>query len=161
MKNSLRKGLISVLGLKPLILAYALFNFILIWIEARNLALSGIACVICPWYDPWSYINEPTRLLVAACSLQLSRGWSYAVTIALTGHMIAHFGYQIAISGVTWQQEWAYLQKYEPYIVGSADSQYIFAFVIFCSAIFYLVKVCQGRGAANRRLERTAYQHLS
>src|SRR5688572_17339777 len=116
MKQPYRTWLISVLSPKPLIFALALFNFILIWIQARNLAMSEIACVVCPWYHPWSYANEPTRLLIAACSLCLSKGWSYVVTIAITGHMVAYFAYQIGISGITLQQEWAYLQKYEPYI---------------------------------------------
>jgi hypothetical protein len=161
MKSTLRTWLVAVLSPKPLIFAFALFNFILIWTEARNLAMSGIACVVCPWYHPWSYSNEPTRLLVAACSLCVSRGWSYAVALALTGYMIALFAYQVAISGVTLRQEWAYLQRYEPYLVGSADSQYIFAVIAFCFAIFYLARGTlgtrlRGHAAANKALQLTA-----
>lgn len=102
--------------------------------------MGGIACLVCPWYDPWSYTNEPTRLLIAASSLWLSRAWSYVIALALGGYMFGYFVYLFAVSDATLLKEWRYLQKYEPYIVGSFDSQYILALIISSFAAFYLAQ---------------------
>jgi hypothetical protein len=130
---------ISLLEPKSIVFGFVLFNFILIWIQARSLATGGIACVLCPWYHPWSYTNEPTRLLIAASLLWLSRTWSYAVAFALGGYIFAYAVYLFDVSGVTLLQEWRSLQTFHPYIVGSWDSQYILGLIVSSLAAFYLV----------------------
>jgi hypothetical protein len=161
MTQRIKTALISLLEPKSIIFGFALFNFILIWTQARSLAMSGIACVVCPWYHPWSYTNEPTRLLVAASCLWLSRAWSYVIAFALSGYMVAYLVYLFDVSGTTLLHEWRYLQRHEPYIVGSFHSQYILALIVSSFAAFYLVrdilrKNAPRRTAAKRSFEWTA-----
>jgi hypothetical protein len=140
MKQRIKTTLIYLLAPKSIIFGFALFNFILIWIQARNLAMSGIACYIYPWYHPWTYTNEPTRLLVAALFLRLGRVWSYVIAFALGSYMFAYFVYLFIVSGVTVLQEWNSLRNSETYLVSSFDSQYILALIISCFAAFYLMR---------------------
>ena len=157
MNQRIKTTLISLLEPKSIIVGFALFNFILIWIQARSLDMSGIACVVCPWYDPWSYTNEPTRLLIAALSLWLNRAWSYVIAFALGGYMVAHFVYLFIMSGASLLQEWRYLQKYEPYIVGSFDSQYILALIISGFAAYYLARDIMRRNASRRTASNNSF----
>jgi hypothetical protein len=160
MKKRLRNSLLQLLEPKTIILGFALFNVILIWIEARRLATGGIACVVCPWYDPWSYTNEPSILLIAAAFLWLSRKWSYLLALGLSGYLWVYATRLFLISGGSLKQEWAYLQEFEPYLVGSWDSQFILAFVISCFSAFYLARAVRKevsrRSAANKALQLTA-----
>ena len=105
--------------------------------EARNYALSGVVGVVSPWYHPWNYTNEPTRLLLAAVCLWFGKLWSNIVALALAGYMVAQFIYLVAVSGVTFTQEWRYLRQFEPYLVGSFDSQYVFAVILFSFGVYY------------------------
>ena len=125
---------------RSLVFAFALFNFILIWTEARNLGNSGIACVVCPWYHPWSWFNEPTLLLVAALFVRLNRTWCYIVALILSGYLVSYSVRLFLQTEGTLSQEWAYLRKFYPYIVGSWHSQYLFALVTFCCSGFYLAR---------------------
>lgn len=163
MNRPFKTTLVHLLEPRSIIFGLALFNFILIWVEARELATSGIACVVCPWYHPWSYDNEPTRLLIAASSLLLKRTWSNLVAFAVGGYMISYYIYLFEMSGVTLLQEWRYMQKYEPYIVGSFDSQYILALIVSILAGFYLMRdglrrSRSRRTAANNPMNPTANQ---
>jgi hypothetical protein len=157
MKQRIKTTLLYLLEPKSIILGFALFNFILVWIQARNLAASGIACVVCPWYHPWSYTNEPTRMLIAALFLWLGRAWSYVIVFALGGYMFAYFVYLFIVSGASLLQEWRYLQKYEPYIIGSFDSQYILALIISGFAAFYLVRDILRRNALRRTASNNSF----
>ena len=82
MKEKAKAILPALLTPKLIVLGLALCNFILIWMAAQNQV--GI-CYLCPWYYPWSFTNEPTRLLLAACGLCLSMKWSYLAAIGLSG----------------------------------------------------------------------------
>src|SRR5436305_2887812 len=101
MNQRIKTTLLYLLEPKSIILGFALFNFILIWIQARSLAMSGIACVVCPWYDPWSYINEPSSLLIASFFLWLGRTWSYVIAFAWGSYMSGYFVYLFTVSGAT------------------------------------------------------------
>jgi hypothetical protein len=97
-------------------------------------------------------------LLIAATVLRLSKVWAYVVTLTLTGYMIGRFVYLVLVSNVTLLQEWKYLRKYEPYIVGSWDSQYLFGLVIFCFAGFYLVHDIYRTNALRRTADNNSLQ---
>ena len=54
--------------------------------------MSGVVGMVSPWYHPWSYFNEPTRLLLAAACLWLGKleqfrgsnsSWLYAGPLCL------------------------------------------------------------------------------
>ena len=117
-----------------IVFGFSIFNFALIWRLDRAITF---ACVVCPWYHPWSYTNEPSLLLVAAALLLFRRVWSYLGAIGLIGYMAFHFVYIFTIWEGTWMEEWAMLRKYEPYFVGSWESQYVFGFIILALSIFH------------------------
>lgn len=48
---------------------------------------SGIACIVCPWYQSWGYVYEPLRLLAAGVFLRLGRPWSQALAAFLPGQV--------------------------------------------------------------------------
>lgn len=72
------------------------------------------------------------------------------IAFALGGYMFAYFVYLFAVSGVTLLQELRYLQKYEPYIVGSFDSQYILALIISSFAVYYPVRDILRKNSSRR-----------
>jgi hypothetical protein len=128
-------------------LGFAVFNFILIWLKANEIATSGIACIVCPWYYPWSYLNEPSFLLLATIFLRLNRAWAYSVALLLSGYVVGNAVYLFVAFDSTLAQEWRYLQKFEPYFVGSWHSQIVFgAVVLFCS-IWYLARAILRRNS--------------
>jgi len=137
MRQSARKTLNSLIEPRSILFGLAVFNFMLIWVEARNQAMSGIVGVVSPWYYPWSYVNEPTRLLLAAAFLLLAKLWSNIAAVVLAGYMVAYFVYLVIVSNVTLAQEWRYLRQFEPYLVGSFDSQYVFALILFSFGVYY------------------------
>ena len=98
--------------------------------------MGGIAALIDPWYHPWSYLNEPSRLLVAASFLAMGKTWSELTAVSLSAYMVIRFIYLFAIWSSGWQ--WSFLSKYEPYFVGSYESQYLLAVVILCAGVFCL-----------------------
>lgn len=139
MNRRLRTVLLFVVDPKSLILGFAVFNFILIWLKANNASGGG---VVSPWYFPWSYFNEPTLLLAAAVFLRINRIWSSCVSCVLTGYLLGYFVWLFAIYGegvrVALHYEWLSI-KGHPFI-GSWDSQYLFAFIVLCYSIFFLAR---------------------
>jgi hypothetical protein len=125
---------------RSILFGLAVFNFVLVFVEARNHAMSGIVGVVSPWYHPWSYSNEPTRVLLAATCLWIGKLWSNIVALLLAGYMVAHFVYLVSFSSVTFAQEWKYLRQFEPYLVGSFDSQYVLALILFSFAVYYSLR---------------------
>ena len=128
---------------RSIILGFAWFNFVLIWLMARHLGMNGIACGACPWYVPWNYLNEPTILLVSAMCLRVNRWWGRATAFVLASYLIGSFIYLFLrikdpIGGL--RDDWILIRRDYPYIVGSWDSQYLFALVILCCSIFYLAR---------------------
>ena len=76
MKYKVTTILRGLLTPKTVILVLALYNFLVVWEETRIWA-AGLSCFLCPWYAPWTFTNEPTRLLLAACGVCLSMRWGY------------------------------------------------------------------------------------
>ena len=79
------------------------------------------------------------------------------IAFALGIYMFAYFVYLFVRSGVTLIQEWRYLQKYEPYIIGSFDSQYVLALIISGFAAFYLVRDILRRTAFRRTASNNSF----
>jgi len=148
MTSRFKSVLLFLFDPRSLICAFALFNFLLIWTKARE--GGGIACVVCPWYYPWSWVNEPTLLLLASLFLRLKRTWGYVLTLLLSGYLVGYFVRLYIITQATLLDEWRYLRKFDPYIVGSWDSQYLFALIILCCSIFYLTRSILRRNALRR-----------
>ena len=123
------------LQVRVVIFGLAVSNFALVWTLDQR--MGGIAALVDPWYHPWSYFNEPSRLLVAASLLAIGRAWSDLAAVTLSAYMVIRFIYLFAMWNGSWQ--WSFLSKYEPYFVGSYESQYLLALVILCVGVFYLM----------------------
>jgi len=133
----IRIALYHLFQIRAVVFGLAVFNFALVWMLDES--MRGIAALVDPWYHPWSYFNEPSRLLLAASFLLIGRAWSYLATIGLAGYIVVRFGYLFAIWDGTWLQWWTFLRKYEPYFVGSYESQVVLGLILLCLGIFYLV----------------------
>src|SRR5215813_7816667 len=127
MDQRIGKILRYLADLKSILLAFGIFNFIIIYKMDSQITFT---CAACPWYHPWSYLNEPTILLVATLFLRLNRWWSNAFSLLLSGYLIGHFLRLLMIIEdpltALWY-DWRLIRAYYPYIVGSWDSQYLFA----------------------------------
>ena len=110
-------------------------NFVLLWCTA--LRMGGIACVVCPWFYPWTYFNEPTLLLTAGVSILLSRFWSYLIGLGLSGYLLGDLVYRFVVYDLSFVD----LARFSPYeeIVYAWQIQYLLAFVVFVEAALYLV----------------------
>jgi hypothetical protein len=158
MNRRLKAILFYLVDVRSIILAFAVFNFILVW---RWDAQITFACVVCPWYHPWSYTNEPTILLVAALSLRANRWWGNAIAFVLAGYLIGSFVYLLSriedpVAGL--RGDWRLIRKFYPYIVGSWDSQYLFALIILCCSIFYLARAILRRNSLRRTADNNSLQ---
>jgi len=126
------------LQLKSITFGLGVFNFALVWtLDAR---MDGIAALVDPWYHPWTYFNEPTRLLLASSLLLVDRIWSYLAAIGISGYIVVRFVYLFAVWEGTWFQEWEYLRTYEPYFVGSYESQVLLALMVLLIGLHDLAR---------------------
>ena len=140
MKDAAKTILRASLAPESLILGAATCNFIVVWMA------SAAPCMgfICPWYQPWRFTNEPTRLLVAACLLRTGRAWGYSAAIALCGFMLVEgTGYAedyargVLLESLRWVWDGMHLL--------SPHGQYFLAGVILMYAA-----ACWGRSAVRR-----------
>src|SRR5215831_13200865 len=124
---------------KSITFGLAVFNFALVW--TLDAQMRGIAPLVDPWYHPWSYFNEPSRLLLACSLLLLDRIWSYLAAITVSGYIFVRFVYLFAVWNGTWFQEWTYLRKFEPYFAGSYESQGLLALIVLAVGLYCLARV--------------------
>jgi len=136
MKQAVKTSLLYWFQPKALVFGLAVFNFVLIWSLVQR--MGGIAAVVDPWYRPWSYYNEPTRLLVAASLLLVNRAWSYLTAIGIGGYIVVRFLYFFAIWEGTWH--WTYLSKYEPHLVAAYENQVLLGLIVVCAGLYYLAR---------------------
>jgi hypothetical protein len=162
MNQRFKAILLFLLDPRSIILAFALFNFILIWKKAWDLAHSGIACVVCPWYHPWSWFNEPSLLLAAALFLRLNKTKFSMVAVIFSGYLVGYFVHiLLRIDDVVaaLRADWRIIRMDYPYIFGSWVSQYLFAFIILCCSIFFSTRgVILRRKALHRTADNNALQ---
>lgn len=126
-------AILSYLGnLRSILLACAIFNFIITWMMDAEI---HFACVACPWFHPWSYLNEPTILVVSALFLSTNRWWSNTIALFLSGYLIGHFIHILLIIDdpvMALRYDWKVIRMDYPCLVGSWDCQYLFALIVFC-----------------------------
>ena len=156
MNKRLKIILLYLVDIRSIILVIAVFNFILIWMWDRN--IGGTACVVCPWFHPWTYSNEPTVLLVAAVFLRVNRWWGNTISFALAGYLVGSFLYLLLrmedpVAGL--RGDWRLIRMDYPYFVGSWDSQYLLALIILCCSNFYLARAILRRHALHRTADKS------
>ena len=144
MKEKAKTVLPALLTPKTIVLGLAFCNFIVIWMAARRWESSGLICYLCPWYYPWSFTNEPTRLLLAACGLCLSMKWSYLAAIGLSGFTLSEGA---SLYSYLWHdglllENWFWVEKLD------SHAQYLLAGIIFVHAVLCFSKSVCERGSA-------------
>ena len=100
--------------LRSILLSFAIFNFIITWMMDAEIHFT---CAACPWFHPWSYLNEPTILLVSSLFLCANRWWGNTLALLLSGCFISYFVHLLLIHPANY-----------PYLVGS---QHFFALIVF------------------------------
>ena len=140
MNQRLKSVLLFVFDLRSVIVAFAVFNFALVWREAQQCMDSA---VVPAGYCPWRYNYEPIILLAAALLLRTDRWWGNVVALILGGYLIGYFLYLLSIIDDPWERlraTWETSRVDYPYLVGSWDSQYVFALLILCCSGFFLAR---------------------
>ena len=130
-----------LVDLRSILLGFAIFNFTIAW--ARD-AQIHFTCTGCPWFHPWSHFNEPTILLVAALFLRTNRWWSNTIALLLKAiSLLTSFTCSSRSMIPSWLGDtvgksfgWTY-----PYFVGSWDSQYLFALIVFSYSALSLKRI--------------------
>jgi hypothetical protein len=139
MNRGLKTALFFVLDLRSLILAFAVFNFVHVWLLSSNSCCCG---VVNPWFCSWNYVNEPTLSFAGAVFLRINRIWANCVSCVLSGYLLGYFVWLFASypAGlrVAFHYEWLSL-KHQPFI-DSWDSQYLLALIIVCCSVIYLAR---------------------
>jgi hypothetical protein len=120
---------------KWILFGIAVFNYVLFWSLAHR--MRG-ACVVCPWYYPWSNINEPTLLLVAGSLVVLEKRWSLALSLVLSGYLV---GFLISLYVVHDLNPLAMLLDARFSFIRLPQTQYVFAVVILLASVIYLVRI--------------------
>lgn len=136
MKRYSRRTLRGWFDPRSILFGITVFNFVLLWYTANT--MTG-ACVVCPWYYPWTYFNEPTLLLLAAISVLLSRKWSYGIALCLSGYLIGYLIYRFWLYDISVIQT---VRQFSPYqeAVYAWQIQYLLALITFVLATFYLAQ---------------------
>ena len=118
--------------LRSILLSFAIFNFIITWMMDAEI---DFTCAACSWFHPWSYLNEPTILLAASLFLSANRWWGNTVAFLVSGYVIGyviHIFLMIDEPLTALGYDWKVIRMDHPYLVGSWDSQYLFALIVFC-----------------------------
>lgn len=158
MKQRIKSTLVYIFQPKLIIFCLALYNFISLW-TASNFDFRGIACVACPWYYEWSYLNEPSLLFLSAVFLLFSKWWSNIISFLLSSFvLIKHISLITRFGGwFEWlesvSRRWQSVQEYEIEILKEWEIQLILAVIVFGFSIFYLMRNSFYKNAVEVRFE--------
>lgn len=104
-----------------------------------------LGTLVDPWFQPWSYFNEPSLLLLAATFLLLSKWWSNAISLSLSGYVLANG--TLLINKTGWSQwlvdldnDWQYLRETQGDILKEWEVQLILALIILSATISYSMR---------------------
>jgi hypothetical protein len=79
--------LLYLVDLGSILLGVAIFNFITTWMMEREIRM----CTIGPYPTWWSYLIEPTILLISSLFLRMNRRGGNAVPLLVSGYLIGCF----------------------------------------------------------------------
>ena len=119
-----------------MIFGVAVFNFA--FLRTLEVRMGHIAALVDPWYRPWSYLNEPTCLLLTTSLLLVNRIWSYLIAIGISAYIVARYVYCFAFWDGTWLWEWAHLRKYDLHVAAAYESQILLAAICLGAGLYYL-----------------------
>lgn len=139
---NLRQNTIYLI-LDVILFCIALANFISLWINSN--VFVGAACVAYPWYYEWSYLNEPTIILVASYFLLYNIRARYFVSITLCTFILTKGIYLITKYGwIGWMKYLAKFfkssQEFEIDILRMWEVQLLLAAIIMSFSVIALIK---------------------
>lgn len=118
---------------RSILLAFAIFNFTTTWMTA------GISrdrmCTLGPYPTWWSYLIEPTILLIASLFLSTNRRWGNAVALLVSGYLlVAYIRLRLNYNPLTSLEDWTHSE------VLHLNKQLFFALIVFSYSTFSLTK---------------------
>ncbi len=140
---------------KWILFGIAVFNYGLFWTLAHRMV--G-ACVVCPWYYPWSNLNEPTFLLLAGSLLVFERIWSLALSLVLSGYLV---GFMSSLYVVHDLRPLEMLLDPRLRLIELWQYQYVFAAFILIASVIYLVRLSIFRRSVHHRQPTSAWSGLA
>ncbi|HMJ08556.1 MAG TPA: hypothetical protein VK468_06105 [Pyrinomonadaceae bacterium] len=132
MKQSQTNTFFLFSAVKAIVLILAIANFVFIWMHQKTQTSSTISfCGYCPWYENWTFTNEPSILLLSAFLILASYWWSYLSAAILSGYVLCVGIFSLLISDLGLLERWEGIQKYEVSLFLTMESQWILAGIIF------------------------------
>jgi hypothetical protein len=133
MKRRVRAIARYLVDLRSILVAFAIFDFIVICMMASEIRYM---CIVSRRYQPLSYLIGPTILLISSLFLSANRWWGNTVALLASGCFIGYFVYALLVDPVMGlSSHWELNQIYFPYFFGV---HYVFALIVFCYAAFSL-----------------------
>jgi len=132
MKQRLSAILSYLVDLRSILLGFNIFNFTTTWLMDREIRM----CTIGPYPTWWSYLIEPTILLIASLFLSLNRRWGNAVALLISGYLMGDYVRFLLINNdpVTTLSDWGHSD------VLHLARQFLFALIVFCYSALSLTK---------------------
>lgn len=122
-----------LVDLRSILLAFNIFNFTTTWMTA------GVSrdrmCTTGPYPTWWSYLVEPTILLIAFLFLSMNRRWANAIALFVSGFLL--YGYIRLLLNYhpqTSLEYWTYSE------ILYFNKQFFFALIVFSYSTFSLTK---------------------
>lgn len=153
MTQSLKNSTFHILEPRIILFFVALFNFVWFFSQSRTVKEFGSTaisfCAACAWHWNWSLSNPPSLSLFATSLFLFGRWQGYLVASIISGYQI--------IEGIIWVSRISGFfnglqQRYEiiyerifsddpiyDSVWTFLDVQYLFAVIIFFTAIIYLI----------------------
>ena len=132
MKQRLSAILSYLVDLRSILLGFNIFNFTTTWLMDREIRM----CTIGPYPTWWSYLIEPTILLIASLFLSMNRRWGNAVALLISGYLLGAYVRFLLINNdpVTTLSDWGHSD------VLHLARQCLFALSVFCYSALSLTK---------------------
>jgi hypothetical protein len=117
-----------LVDLRSILLAFALFDFIVIWMMSSELRAM---CTVRPWYQSASYLIGPTLLLFSTIFLSTKSWWGNVVALFASVFFIGYFAHFLFLGDLStaMRYEWIGFWINHSYLVGI---QYLFALIVIC-----------------------------
>ncbi len=123
--------LLYLVDLGSILLGVAIFNFITTWMMDREIRM----CTIGPYPTWWSYLIEPTILLISSLFLRMNRRGGNAVPLLVSGYLIGCFVRLLLNKNpLTALEDWTHSDVLHLY------KQFFFALIVFCYSALSLAK---------------------
>jgi hypothetical protein len=143
MKEDRNLLLSRLLSPKTVIFALAVANCVFISSHQKTQQGSTISfCAFCPWYENWSFTNEPSLILLAAFFLLLSKRWSSLFAAALSGYVVIYISFFLirSIFHFGLFELLAAIPKSEQNFFLIWELQIVWAAIVVTAAFYYLAR---------------------